>query len=157
MSLSTASEGAQTLYIYVMWKWDESGVLLIVSTMTMGIISTQKNQNFWLTDKSPKFWHKAERGDVGILFYFLAQAYKRIDEQSLKKKMEQFLFRLPKLESHGKKHVFAQNWYDKILLHPGREFIQHSIPITFHCTKKHFGQFFYLKKSPVQLLASQFD
>jgi hypothetical protein len=37
--------------IYVMWKWDKSEVLLIVSTMTMGIIFTKPDPIF------PKSWY----------------------------------------------------------------------------------------------------
>jgi hypothetical protein len=36
--------------------------------MKMGIIATQGDPIFRLTNKAPKFWHMAERGVVGILF-----------------------------------------------------------------------------------------
>jgi hypothetical protein len=60
--------------MYVMSKWDESEVLLLVSTMKMGIISTQPDPIFRLTDQTPKFLAHGQKRGCGcyfILFYFI--------------------------------------------------------------------------------------
>ncbi len=84
------------------------GALLIVSTMEMGIISTQPDPIFWLTDKTSKFWHMAEREVGGIFSIFWHKHYKCIHEQSLKKIIlsEQNFFLTNKIGIPLEKNVF---------------------------------------------------